>query len=59
MIGRGLPLAFRPVEIVTMGVAAVVVAFTVANGRSKRSEGYLLVGIYALAVVWFAFAGDR
>jgi hypothetical protein len=37
----------------------VVVAITVANGRSKRSEGYLLVGIYALAVIWFGFAGDR
>jgi Ca2+:H+ antiporter len=59
VVGRGLPLAFRPVELTTMGVAAVVVAFTIANGRSKRSEGYLLVGVYALAVVWFALAGDR
>jgi Ca2+:H+ antiporter len=59
LIGRGLPLAFRPVELATMGIATIVVAFTVANGRSKRSEGYLLVGIYALAVVWYAFAGDR
>jgi Ca2+:H+ antiporter len=59
VVGRGLPLAFRPVELATMGVAAVVVAITVANGRSKRSEGYLLVGIYALAVIWFGFAGDR
>ncbi|HWB21492.1 MAG TPA: calcium/proton exchanger [Gaiellaceae bacterium] len=59
LIGRGLPLAFRPVELATMGIAAVVVAITIANGRSKRSEGYLLVGIYALAVVWYGFAGDR
>jgi len=59
VIGRGLPLAFRPVELATMGIAAAVVAIVVANGRSKRSEGYLLVGIYALAVIWFAFAGDR
>ncbi len=59
LVGRGLPLAFRPVELATMGLAAVIVAVTVANGRSKRSEGYLLVGVYALAVVWFAFAGDR
>jgi Ca2+:H+ antiporter len=59
VVGRGLPLAFRPVELVTMGAAAVAVVFTVANGRSRRSEGVLLVGLYALAVVWFALAGDR
>ena len=59
LFGRGLPLAFRPVELATMAIAAVVVALTVANGRVRRWEGVVLVGVYALTVVAFGFAGDR
>jgi Ca2+:H+ antiporter len=59
LVGRGLPLTFRPVELAAMGVAAVVVAITIADGRSKRSEGYLLVSVYAVAVIAFWFVGDR
>jgi len=58
-VGRGLPLAFRPVELITMGGAALVVAAIVADGRSKRWEGFLLVSFYAAAVVAYALAGDR
>jgi Ca2+:H+ antiporter len=59
LIGRGLPLAFRPVEIAAMGIAAIVVAITVADGRAKRWEGFLLLGLYAAVVVAFGFSGDR
>ena len=59
LVGRGLPLAFRPVELAAMGVAAIVVAITVADGRSKRWEGFLLLGLYAAVVVAFGFSGDR
>src|SRR5206468_3028040 len=51
--------AFRPVEIATMGLAAAFTAFVVFDGRSKRWEGFLLVGVYGAAVVWYALAGDR
>ena len=59
LVGRGLPLSFRPVELATMGGAAIVVAITVADGRSRRWEGYLLMAFYAVAVTAYGFAGDR
>jgi Ca2+:H+ antiporter len=59
LVGRGLPLSFRPIELAAMGGAAIVVAFAVADGRSKRWEGFLLLAIYAALVVAFGFSGDR
>jgi len=56
LVGRGLPLAFRVVEIVTMAAAALVAVFVVTDGRSRRWEGFLLVGVYTLAVVWYFLA---
>ena len=54
-----LSLAFRPVELATMGAAAIVVAITVADGRSRRWEGVLLVLGYLAVVGVFLAAGDR
>jgi Ca2+:H+ antiporter len=54
IVGRGLPLSFRVVEIVTMAAAAAFSAMVVMDGRSRRWEGFLLVGVYGLAVVWYA-----
>jgi len=59
LVGHGLPLSFRPVEIGAIGGAALVVAVIVSDGRSKRWQGFLLVGLYALLVAGFALAGDR
>lgn len=56
LVGRGLPLSFRVVEIVTMLAAAAFAAFVVADGKSRRWEGFLLVGVYGLAVVWYLLA---
>ena len=56
IVGSGLPLAFRVVEVVTMAVAAIVAAIVVADGRSRRWEGFLLVGVYSLMVVWYLLA---
>ena len=39
LVGRGLPLAFRPVEIAAMGGAAIAVALVILDGRAKRWEG--------------------
>jgi Ca2+:H+ antiporter len=56
IVGRGLPLSFRVIEIVTMAVAGIVAALVVADGRSKRWEGFLLAGIYAVMVVAYLLA---
>ena len=59
VIGRGLPLAFRPVEIGTMAVATVAAAIVTLDGRTRRWEGVALLSVYVLAVVAFALSGDR
>jgi Ca2+:H+ antiporter len=59
LVGRGLSLSFRPVEIVTMGCAAVAVAVVIADAKAKRWEGFALLGGYAIAVTAFWIAGDR
>jgi Ca2+:H+ antiporter len=58
-VGNELPLAFRPVELAALGGAAVVVAVTVVDGRSKRSDGFVLLALYAAIVAAFWLAGDR
>ena len=56
IVGRGLPLSFRAIELVTMAAAAIAGWIVVRDGRSHRWEGFLLAGLYGLAVVWYAFA---
>ncbi|MHB8641434.1 MAG: calcium/proton exchanger [Gaiellaceae bacterium] len=58
-IKPALPLAFRPIEIVGMGVSTLLVMLVVRDGRSRRREGWLLVAAYAAFVVWVALTGDR
>jgi Ca2+:H+ antiporter len=54
-----LALAFRPVELLTMGTAAVFVAVVIRDGRAQHSEGALLIGLYLAMVVVFGVVGDR
>ena len=54
-----LPLSFRPIELAAMGGSALIVAFVLRDGRSRRWEGALLVGLYAVAAAGFLIAGDR
>ncbi len=54
-----LTLAFRPIELATMGIAAVFVAYVIRDGRSRRWEGGLLIGVYSLMVIAYFVAGDR
>ena len=58
-VGPALALSFRPVELGAMAFAAVVVAYVIRDGHSKRGEGFLLVGLYAVVVAGFWVAGDR
>jgi Ca2+:H+ antiporter len=54
-----LALAFRWTELFAMAGAAVVVAWTVWDGRSHHREGALLVAAYAAAVLGFLLGGGR
>jgi Ca2+:H+ antiporter len=54
-----LTLAFRPVELLAMGAAAVFVAAVIRDGRAQHSEGALLIGLYLAIVVVFGVVGDR
>ena len=54
-----LPLSFRPVELAAMAGATVLVGAVLADARSKRWEGYLLVGAYVAVALGFFAAGDR
>jgi Ca2+:H+ antiporter len=54
-----LALSFRPIELIGMGGAAAFVGFVIRDGRSKKWEGLLLIGVYAALAMWFLAAGDR
>lgn len=56
LVGRGLPLSFRPVEVAAMAGAAVFATFVIWDGRSRRWEGFLLVGVYLVCVAAFFLA---
>jgi Ca2+:H+ antiporter len=59
IVTPALPLSFRPIEIVTMAGSALFVAFVIADGKSKRWEGAMLIGVYAGVVAAYVVAGDR
>jgi Ca2+:H+ antiporter len=54
-----LALSFRPIELAAMGGAALFVAIVISDGRSRRWEGAMLIGVYAGLVLSFLAAGDR
>jgi Ca2+:H+ antiporter len=56
LVGKGLPLSFRAIEIVTMLAAAAFAALVVRDGTSRRWEGFMLLGVYGLAVVAYYLA---
>ena len=59
LVRPALPLAFRWEELLAMAAATAVVAFVVYDGRSRRWEGWALIGLYSVVAVWFGFAGNR
>jgi Ca2+:H+ antiporter len=54
-----LPLSFRPIELAAMGGGAALVALTLADGRGRRWEGWMLVAVYGAVALAFYAAGDR
>ena len=54
-----LPLTFRWEELAPMAGAAVLAGATIADGRTRRWEGFALVGVYAALVVAYGFVGAR
>jgi Ca2+:H+ antiporter len=54
-----LALALREVEIAALAVSVVVTSILLADGRSSRLKGVILIAVYvAIAVAFFA-VGDR
>ena len=54
-----LALSFRAVEIVVVGLATLLTAALLAQGRSSRARGVVLIVAYVLAALAFFVAGDR
>jgi Ca2+:H+ antiporter len=54
-----LALSFRVVEIAVVGLSTIVTAALLAQGRSSRARGVVLIAAYVLAAVAFFMAGDR
>jgi Ca2+:H+ antiporter len=55
-LSHHLTLAFRPVEIATLGGATLLAFLVTRDGVSKRWEGWLLAAVYAGAVVAYGFS---
>ena len=53
-----VPLSFRPVEIGVLAGATALAATLLANGRSSRAKGVVLIVAYGLAAAAFYVAGD-
>ncbi len=54
-----LALAFRPVELATIGGSALLVAALVWDKRGTRREGAFLLAAYGVCVVAYALSGNR
>ncbi|MDQ3163354.1 MAG: calcium/proton exchanger [Actinomycetota bacterium] len=54
-----LALALREVEIVTLGVSVLVAGALLADGRSSRLKGAILIAVYVAIAVAFFLSGDR
>jgi Ca2+:H+ antiporter len=54
-----LALSFRPVELIALGAAVVLTALLLADGRSSRLRGVVLIAAYVATAISFLLAGDR
>jgi Ca2+:H+ antiporter len=58
-VSPALPLSFRPVELLTMAGAALVVGAVVLDARTRRWEGVVLVAAYVAVALLYLGVGDR
>jgi Ca2+:H+ antiporter len=54
-----LALALREVEIIALGVSVIVTSVLLADGRSSRAKGIVLIAVYVAIAVAFFLAGER
>jgi Ca2+:H+ antiporter len=54
-----LALSFRAVELVALGISVVVASALLADGRSSRAKGVVLIGLYVAIAIVFFLVGDR
>jgi Ca2+:H+ antiporter len=54
-----LPLTFRPVEIAALAGATLLTAVVIADGRSSRLRGLILIAGYVGVAIAFYLVGDR
>ncbi len=54
-----LALGFRPVELGALAASTALVGVTLADGRSSRLKGLLLLAAYVIVAIAFYAAGDR
>jgi Ca2+:H+ antiporter len=54
-----LALSFRPVELIGMGAAGVLVALMIRDGRARRWEGASFITVYAAFAALCLILGDR
>jgi Ca2+:H+ antiporter len=54
-----LALSFRPVELAALAASTALVAIVLANGRSSRLKGGVLIVAYVLVAIAFYAAGER
>jgi Ca2+:H+ antiporter len=50
-----MDLAFPPLEVAAVGVAAAIAALVSLDGESNWLEGSLLLGVYVILAVSFYF----
>ena len=54
-----LALSFRQVEIGALAASVVITSFLLADGRSSRLKGVILIAVYVGVAIAFYAAGDR
>ncbi len=55
IVGHPMSLVFTPLEVVTVGFAALIVGIIAADGESNWLEGVELVAVYAIVAMAFFF----
>jgi Ca2+:H+ antiporter len=56
LVGEGLPLSFRVVELATMTAAAALATVVIWDGMSRRWEGWMLVAVYGGVVILYYYS---